>query len=232
MNNRIKAMVIGCLLLFIITDFDSDFNFFELNKAYGDTLTPLQTENTNTLPSDVFSPDPVTTNRMAPPPPEIIKEKWWKRALFKKKELPIEEEAIINVGPRAYPITRGPLFRLSQPLLVDSVEPSKASRSKQVETVLPPGFYLARYQKIGDHSQVMYLYHGRTLLAKIPLFSIANQKAEPVELIDEEAPPLESIQAVLIENGAKALITFVQGKSRYQSRPISVQLDPRPQLRY
>ncbi len=204
----------GCLIVFIITDFSG----FAWVSAYA------QAEN-NMLPSDVYAPDQVTTERMAPPPPTVPKIKWWKRP-FKKKEPPVDEETIINVGPREYPITPGPLLRLSQPLMVKT--PNDGAKLQ----VLPPGFYLARYQKTANQSQMMYLYHGRKLLAQIPLFSIEKRAAEPVETLDEDAPPLESVQASLIEQGTKALITFTQGKKRYQSHPLPVQTDPRPQLRY
>ncbi len=168
---------------------------------------------------------PVSRTGILPSPPEPETPSFWQKLNpFKKKEAPVDEEIIVEVGPREYDAKPGPLLRLP-----------RAVRTAD-NRVIPPGFYLIRQQVVDDSNRILYVFQGKQLLTQLPLQAISPQAAEPVESLDPHAPPLQSIMAVLVnENtpqGPAMVITFTEGRSRFQSMPLKVLVDARPQLTF
>jgi hypothetical protein len=160
------------------------------------------------------------TQRLPADPPEEAKIPFWKRPFKKKEPPPPPQEVIVEVGPRQYPVTPGPLLRLPRAL---KLAPGQ---------VIPPGFYLVRQQQTDDNQRLIYLYQGSQFLSQVTLKAIADQAAEPVESLDKEAPPPQHIEATLINHGQQLIITLNEGKKRYQSDPLPVLGDRRPQLKF
>lgn len=189
-------------------------------------------DDTADWPSEVAVPD----NTAAPPSPHNTllpakKRSFWRTNPFKKEPPPPSEEKIINVGPRVHPANAGHLLRLPRAVRLPEGARSQDAGS-DAPRVLAAGFYLTRIVTTPGAQRCLHASMGGKLMAKWTLYKADDGPEEPVTPIRPDAPVPSQLGVRLSPDGQTLVITLQEGSQRFESDPLPVVSDARPELTY
>jgi hypothetical protein len=203
---------------------------FSCPSAISPPPAMAESDGFDTLPDEEFLPVPPSRQETASPGgnsgaklptvQEEPKRKWWQRlGGNKKKDMPIPEERVVNVGPREPAASPDPLLRLPVPVMVDG---------QRVE----PGFYLIRQTAAPDGSASLELKREKRVIATLYAKPGEAAPAGPAKPMDERMPPARKASIRLSPDYARLSILFEAGETRWETRAYPTVMESRPELGY
>lgn len=131
-----------------------------------------------------------------------------------KKQKPLTEAEITQVGPKDPPAYPDPLLRLTFPI--------------QTEVgIIQPGFYLVRQIEKHEAERTLALTRQHQILFTFQVSAIPDEPPGPIQPTDRTAPPKTSMDTRLSADQKTMTLVLTEGTKRFESMPFSTVLDTR-----